>query len=550
MATLYEERRAQMFPRLNAAQLARVAAHGARRRVASGEILFAEGVVNTRFFVIVAGALAIVQPNEQGEQPITVHGPAEFTGEIDLLTGRPSLARARMSEDGEVIEIDRDALRKMVQADSDLSDVIMRAFILRRVAAITYGFGEVVLVGSRFSADTLRLKEFLGRNSEPYSALDVDIDRGVQQLLDRFHVTIADVPIVICRGVNVLRNPSNEQLAECLGWSALLDEERVRDLVVVGAGPAGLAAAVMAGSEGLDTLVIEGEAPGGQAGSSSKIENYLGFPTGISGSALAGRALAQAEKFGAEIAIPRRAERLDCSRRPYAITIAGHGVVRARAIIIASGVQYRKLALPNLGRFEGSGIYYAATYVESTVCGGDEVIVVGGGNSAGQAAVFLAQTTRHVHILVRGDGLAESMSRYLIRRIEETPNITLHARTEIEALEGAEHLEQVRWRHRDEPGPQTQAIRHIFLMTGASPNTQWLQGCVALDDKGFVKTGPELSRDELAPFANRRAPYLLETSRPGVFAVGDVRADNVKRVASAVGEGSICIQLVHRVLGE
>jgi len=396
------------------------------------------------------------------------------------------------------------------------------------------------------------VREFLARNGEPYSSLDVDADPRVQELLDRFAVTVADVPIVICNDRNVLRNPSNEEVAECLGWSTDVDQERVRDLIVVGAGPAGLAAAVYAASEGLDVLVLEGNAPGGQAGSSSKIENYLGFPTGISGEALAARAHTQAQKFGADIAIARRAEKLECARRPYSVHIAGHGVVRARAVVIASGVQYRKLPLPNLAQFEGAGVYYGATHLESQVCGGDEVIVVGGGNSAGQAAVFLAQTARHVHVLVRSEGLADSMSRYLIRRIEENPKITLHTRTEVEALDGDGHVERVRWRDRRKDAPETRDIRHLFLMTGASPNTKWLQGCIALDDKGFVKTGPELGAEERArsTWPGGRAPYLLETSRPGVFAVGDVRSNNVKRVASAVGEGSVCIQLVHKALQE
>jgi thioredoxin reductase (NADPH) len=548
--SLVDERRAQMFPRLADAQIARITAHGARRRVQRGEILFEQGQINRHFFVVLAGTLQIVQilDGGRGEREIVLHGPAEFTGETDLLTGRPSMVSGRMVSDGEVLEFDAGQLRKIVQTDSEVSDILMRAFILRRMAFIAEGYGDVVLVGSRFSADTLRLQEFLGRNGEPYSSLDVDRDPSVQTLLDRFHITVADVPVVVCRGCTLLRNPSNDQLADCLGWTATFDVQRVRDLVIVGAGPAGLAAAVLAASEGLDTLVLEGEAPGGQAGSSSKIENYLGFPTGISGAALAGRGASQAQKFGAEIAIPRRADRLDCARRPYAIHTS-HGVVHARAVVIASGVQYRRLALPNLHSFEGAGVYYAATHVESTVCGGDEVIVVGGGNSAGQAAVFLARTARHVHILVRADGLSESMSRYLIRRIEDAPNITLHPRCEIEALEGSGHLERVRWRERDD-GPSERAIRHVFLMTGAAPNTQWLAGCIALDDKGFVKTGPDLTAAEVVPRPNQRAPYLLETSRPGVFAVGDVRSSSVKRVASAVGEGSVCIQLVHRALAE
>ncbi|MCU1277469.1 MAG: cyclic nucleotide-regulated FAD-dependent pyridine nucleotide-disulfide oxidoreductase, partial [bacterium] len=389
MADLFKERRAQVSPQLDAAQIARVASHGTRRQVRRGEILFDQGELNRRFFVVLAGALEVVQPTERAQEPIVVYGPGEFTGEIGMISGRPSLFRGRMSHDGEVLELAAGALRQLVQADTELSDLFMRAFILRRMAALEAGRGDVVLIGSRYSAATLRLKEFLGRNGEPYSSIDVDTDPGVQELLDHFHFTVAEVPVVICHGDRVLRNPSNEQLAGCLGWTASVDDKRVRDLIVVGAGPAGLASAVYAGSEGLDTLVLEGDAPGGQAGSSSKIENYLGFPTGISGAALAGRAVSQASKFGAEIAVPWQAQKLDCSSRPFSIAVAGHGVVRGRAVVIASGVHYRKLPLDNVARFEGAGIYYAATYVESKLCSDDEVIIVGGGNSAGQAAVFL-----------------------------------------------------------------------------------------------------------------------------------------------------------------
>jgi thioredoxin reductase (NADPH) len=373
----------------------------------------------------------------------------------------------------------------------------------------------------------------------------------VQTLLDRFQVDPSEIPVLICRCVTVLRNPTNVEIADCLGFNDAIDRTHVRDLIVVGAGPSGLAAAVYGASEGLDVLVLEAGAPGGQAGTSSRIENYLGFPTGISGGELTGRAYSQAQKFGAQILIAKGATELTCERRPYTISIDVESRVPARALIIASGAEYRRPALENLSRFENGGVYFGATVMEAQLCAGEEVIVVGGGNSAGQAAVFLAQTARRVHVLVRADGLAATMSRYLIRRIEEHPAIEVHRRTEVVALEGADHLDRVSWR--DGTGRvETHAIRHVFVMMGAVPNTRWLDGCVALDDKGFIKTGSDLSREDLAaarwPLA--RPPYLLETSLPGVFAVGDVRAGSIKRVASAVGEGSIAVSFVHRVLQE
>lgn len=451
-----------------------------------------------------------------------------------------------------MIELDREHLLALVQTDSELSEIIMRAFILRRVELIAHGFGDVVIIGSSHCAGTLRVKEFLTRNGHPYSYLDLDRDSDVQDLLDRFHVSAADVPVLICRGDVVLRNPTNQQIADCLGFNAAIDQTQIRDVVIVGAGPAGLAAAVYAASEGLSVLVIETNAPGGQAGSSSKIENYLGFPTGISGQALAARAYTQAQKFGTQVIIAQSATRLMCDRKPYTIEISEGPRVPTRTVIIATGAEYRKPSLENLSRFEGAGVYYGATFMEAQLCIGEEVIVVGGGNSAGQAAVFLAQTARRVHVLVRSAGLAESMSRYLIRRIEENPAIVLRTKTEIVALEGVDHLERVRWRNNLTGTTETHNIRHVFYMTGAIPSTQWLDGCVVRDAKGFIKTGPDLSRDELtaAHWALGRAPHLLETSLPGVFAVGDVRAGSIKRVASAVGEGSIAVAFVHQVLHE
>ncbi|HEV3192641.1 MAG TPA: FAD-dependent oxidoreductase [Polyangiaceae bacterium] len=550
MTDIYQERREQMFPTLSDAQLKRLAAHAERRSVRAGEILIDPGEPMRGIHVILSGSLEIVRPGLAGEELIVVQKPGEFTGEVNVLSGRRALVRGRMKEAGEVLYLDDERLRRVVQGDTELSDLFMRAFILRRVGLLADGHGDATLIGSSHSADTLRLREFLTRNGHPHAYLDVERDKSVQELLDRFHVGVGDVPVLICRGDLVLKNPTNAEVAECFGFNRALDPAKLRDVVVVGAGPAGLAAAVYAASEGLDVLVLETNAPGGQAGTSSKIENYLGFPTGISGEALAGRAITQAQKFGAEISVARTAERLVCdSKKTYEIGLSDGSVVHARTVIVATGVRYRKLELPNLQRFEGVGIHYGATHIEAQLCRDEEVIVVGGGNSAGQAAVFLSGHARHVHMLVRSGGLTETMSRYLIRRIEEIPNITLRTRTEVVALEGEDRLQGVRWR-----GPdgtiEVRPISHVFLMTGGAPHTDWLDGCVARDEKGFVKTGSDLLRDDLVAWPMPRAPHLLETNRPGVFAVGDVRSGSVKRVASAVGEGSICVQLVHRTLAE
>ena len=409
----------------------------------------------------------------------------------------------------------------------------------------------LLLIGSTYSADNLRIKEFLMRNGHPYSYIDLERDPDVQNLLDSFQISANEIPVLICRGQLVLRNPSNQQIADCLGFNESIDQTQLRDLVVIGAGPSGLAAAVYGASEGLDVLVLETGFPGGQAGSSSRIENYLGFPTGISGQELAARAYNQAQKFGAAILIIK-GMRLVCDHRPYKVVVEKGPPVSTRTIVIATGAEYRKPQWKNLSRFEGAGIYYSATYMEAQLCSGEEVIVIGGGNAAGQAAILLAQSTKRVHMLVRSNGLEDNMSRYLIRRIEDTPVIVVHPHTEIAKLEGGDHLESVRWQNNQTEQYEEHKIRHIFLMTGAAPNTRWLDGCVVLDDKGFIKTGTDLSADNLStvrwPLA--RPPYLLETSLPGVFAVGDVRSGSIKRVASAVGEGSIAISFIHKVLQE
>ena len=552
LANLYGERKNQTFPTLTAPQIARLASHGTKITVPKGKILAEPGDRHRKLFVVLAGSIEIVRPTLQGEQLLVVLTAGQFTGEMSTLRGVGSLARARVRENAELLAIPDDQLRTVVQTDAILSELFMRAFILRRVALVAAQQGDLILIGSRHSAGTLRLQQFLTRNAYPYVNLDVDSDTDVQPLLDRFHVTADDIPIVICRGEKMVRNPTNEQLADCLEMNPQIDCKTVRDLIVIGAGPAGLAAAVYAASEGLNVLVLETNAPGGQAGSSSRIENYLGFPTGISGQALAGRALVQAQKFGAEVAIANSALKLRCQPKPYEIQLSAEQIVRGRAVVIASGIEYRKLTLANTDRFLGVGIYYAATFIEAQLCKDEDIVIVGGGNSAGQAAVFLSNSCRQVNLLVRGKGLSESMSRYLIRRIEDTPNITLRTSTEITALEGDTNLEHVTWHCSHDNQTTTSSIHHVFLMTGAVPNTHWLQGCVAVDDKGFVRTGADLNGDDLASgsWPLTRQPYMFETSVPRIFAVGDVRAGSVKRVAAAVGEGSTCIQLVHRVLAE
>ena len=541
----------QVFPTLTEAQIARIASRGRRRRVQPGEVLLNVGD-QVRFFVVTAGKLDIISPLGPTESLIATLQPGQFTGEVNLLSGRRQFTRIRASEAGEVIEVEREQLLALVQTDTELSDILMRAFILRRVELIAHQVGDAVLIGSDHSAETLRIREFLTRNGYPHAYVDLDRDPDVQALLDRFQVSLDDIPVVICRGQSVLRNPTNQEIADCLGFNEAIDRTHVRDLIVVGAGPSGLAAAVYGASEGLDVLVLESEAPGGQAGSSSKIENYLGFPTGISGQELAGRAYTQAQKFGAQIMIAKCGKKLACNRKPYVIEMDDGQTVPARAVIIATGAVYRRLSIDNVSRFEGAGVYYGATFVESQLCRDEEVVVVGGGNSAGQAAVFLSQSSKRVHMLVRSDGLAASMSRYLVRRVEDNPAIDLRTCTEIVALEGNDHLERVQWRDKRTGKTETHDIRHVFVMAGAKPNSKWLDGCVLLDANGFIKTGTDLSRDDLttAHWPLGRSPYLLETSLPGVFAVGDVRAGNIKRVASAVGEGSIAVAAVHQVLRE
>ena len=543
--------RSEAFPVLTAEQISRIRPLSKIRKVNAGDILFEPGDSDVPFFVLLSGSMEIVQPDLRGEHPIVKHDAGGFTGEITMISGRRCLARGRVTAPGEFLEMSNSDLRTLVARDAELSEIFMRAFILRRVELINRGQGNVILLGSRHSAKTLRLREFLTRNGHPHTYVDLDTDTTSQDLLDHFHVAVDEIPVVICNNRTVLRSPSIQELAKCLGLNSHITASGLRDLVIVGAGPSGLAAAVYAASEGLDVLVIEAESPGGQAGSSSKIENYLGFPMGISGNELASRAAAQAQKFGAKVLIASNVTKLNCERRPYELSVDCGQVIRARAVVIASGAQYNKPNIDNLNKFEGQGVYYGATYIEAQLCGKEDAIVVGGGNSAGQAAVYLSQTAGKVHMLVRSSQLSDTMSRYLIQRIEENPAIDLHYCTEIVGLDGDTQLEHVTWQDKKTGEISTHDIRHLFVMAGASPRTEWLQGSVALDSKGFILTGRDLDpivHDLKWPLP--RVPQMLETSLPGVFAVGDVRAGNVKRVASAVGEGSISIYLVHRLLAE
>src|SRR6478735_7365536 len=439
-------RKEQIFPKLTPEQIHRIEDRGNMRVVQAGEVLVEQGDSSVPFFVVVSGEIEIVWPSGGVETLIIVHGPGEFTGEVNMISGRRAMYRARVIKLGKVIELNRQNMMALIQSDAEIGEILIRAFILRRAELLAAGVGDVVFIGSIHSPGTHRIKEFLMRNGHPYSYIDLERDPDVQNLLDSFHIDTKEIPVLICQGKFVLKNPSNQQIADCLGFNESIDHTHIRDLVIIGAGPSGLTAAVYGASEGLDVLVIETGSPGGQAGSSSKIENYLGFPTGISGQDLTSRAYLQAQKFGAEILISK-CTRLICERKPYIIEVENGSLIPARTIVIATGAEYRKLPLKNLSRFEGLGICYATTLVDAQNCKGGEAIVVGGGNSAGQAAVFLAKRAKRVYMLIRSESLAKSMSRYLIRQIENTPTIVLYPNTEIVALEGGKHLESVSWRN-------------------------------------------------------------------------------------------------------
>ncbi|MDP9648977.1 FAD-dependent oxidoreductase [Paraburkholderia caledonica] len=533
----------QIFPRLNDAQFAVLERYGERRKLSAGEVLFTEGDRHVPMFAIVSGTIEATRGSGENLHFLGTHGPGSFTGEVGTLAGRGAVASARATSDCEVIVIDEESLRALVVAEAELSETIMRAYILRRVAYIQDQSGGVVVIGSSASFPTLVLRHFLSRNAQPSAYFDIAEHEEAKALLDRYGATEEDLPVLVTLQGTILKRPTNRAVADAIGLSPdRLNGERF-DVVVVGAGPAGLAAAVYAASEGLRVAVLDTKAPGGQAGTSSKIENYFGFPTGISGQALAGRGLSQCRKFGAEVGVPIEALGIECDKgQPFHIRLNYDEHVYARAVVIATGARYRKPELERLEHFQGRGVYYSATFMEAAFCGNEELVIVGGGNSAGQAAVFLSGFARHVHIVIRGEGLNASMSSYLIRRIEAAPNITVHVRTQLVALNGEEHLESIQWNQQGRI--EEMAIRHVFLFLGAQPSTGWLGDCVELDKNGFVLTGPDVAHK----WTSERPAHFLETSRPGIFAVGDVRSGSVKRVAAAVGEGAAAIQSLHQYL--
>jgi thioredoxin reductase (NADPH) len=536
-------------PNLSPQQIDRIRSVARLRSVQAGEVLYEPSQPDVPLFIVLEGNVSISRTGED-DKILAVREANQFTGEMSVISGKRSLLKARVTGDGSVLELSRDKVLSLMAKDTELGEIFMEAFVARRLLMIQLGEGNVVLFGTKSSARTLVLREFLTRNAHPFTYVNIDSDSFAGELMEKLAVRNSEIPVVYCNNRYVLRNPSIAELAQCLDLNINTDKS-VRDVVVIGAGPAGLAAAVYAASEGLRTLVIEKSAPGGQAGSSSRIENYLGFPTGVSGQELANRSIAQAQKFGAQIMVAQSVVHIDTSRQPYKIILESGLKFNARAVVIATGAQYARLPIEDADAFTGRGIYYNATYMEAQLCDSEEVIVVGGGNSAGQAAVFLAHSSARVHLFVRSQKLSDSMSQYLIGRIEAHPKIEIHYRTRITGLSGAGHLEYVEWRDDALGKTKSTPIRHVFVMAGAAPRTEWLEDSFVLDNRGFIVTG-----HDLAAFGGgdqwplERPPLMLETSVPGIFAVGDTRAGSVKRVASAVGEGSMAVHLVHRYLAE
>jgi thioredoxin reductase (NADPH) len=533
------------FPRLDSEQRTRLRAAGEVRTVQPGDVLFREGDAYYDFFVVESGAVAIVQGYGAENRVIAIHGPHRFLGELNLLTGSPPYLSAVVRDGGEVIQLSSAGLRSIVAEDQAFSNLILRAYLARRSILIDLGAG-VKLVGSRYSSDSRRLREFLARNRMPYHWMDLEDDEEADTLLRAVGVTASETPVVI-GGRGVLRNPSNAQLAAMLGLGSRGEPPPMCDLVIVGGGPGGLAAALYGASEGLDTQAIDAIAFGGQASTSSRIENYLGFPTGISGSELAERAVLQARRLGARLVVPAEATGLIREDGHYAIELAGGELINGRTLIVATGAQYRRLDLPHLERYEGAGVYYAATQAEAQLCAADPVLIVGGGNSAGQAAMFLSRHASSCHLLIRGADLSGSMSRYLIDELDRREQVELQTHSQIVELKGESALEAVVIEDARTGTRRELAAKALFVFIGASPHTDWLRGHVAMDEHGFLLTGRDVPGEQLAAHGDD-APFFLETSQPGIFAVGDVHSGSIKRVASAVGEGSMAVRLVHQRL--
>jgi thioredoxin reductase (NADPH) len=539
-------READIFPSLTQDQMRLILRYGNQRRVLADTVLFRQGERHIAMYAILSGTIEISRASALENRVTAVIGPGIFTGEIGTLAGRAAIATGRALTDCDLIEVEEDALRVLVVSEAELSETIMRAYILRRARYLSNEHGGVILLGSSDNAETLKLRDFLARNAQPAAYFDVSRHADTACLMARFGVSAEDIPTVVTPTGVVLKHPSESLLADAIGISADKLDGKNYDVVVVGAGPGGLAAAVYASSEGLNVAVLDARAPGGQAGSSSKIENYFGFPTGISGGALAGRGLSQARKFGAEVAVPLGVAAMDCSNPDagYGLLLDDGARISARAVIIATGARYRKPMLDKVEHYEGRGVYYSASFVEGAFCSDEEIVIVGGGNSAGQAAMFLSRFARKVNIVVRSGGLAASMSHYLIQRINATANISLYTHTEIVQLHGDRQLESISWRRGDSP-PEHLLIRHVFLFLGAEPNTDWLGECLALDSNKFIVTGGDIPASQ---WQQSRKPLYLETSLPGVFAIGDVRSDSTKRVAAAVGEGAAAVQSLHQFL--
>jgi thioredoxin reductase (NADPH) len=533
------------FPRLGDEALAAIEERATRRRVAVGEVLFADGDATYDFFVVLSGKVAIVQnAGCADERIIGIHSEGRFLGELNLLTGEAVYLTARVVEAGEVLQLPRASLPELIETEQSLADLVMTAYLARRALLIGLGAGPRV-IGSRFSRDTQQLRVFLARNRFPHGFLDLEEDAGAEALVRQWGLEPQELPLVI-HGHEMYRNPSNDELARALGLRRPSKSETVCDLLVVGAGPAGLAAAVYGASEGLETVVIDTVAAGGQAGTSTRIENYLGFPGGISGMELAERAILQAKKFGARLLVPCDAVGFCRQDDHYRVRLAGGDKLDARTVVIATGARYRKLDVPRIDELTGVGVYYAATPMEADMCEGSEVAIVGGGNSAGQAAMFLSRKVRQVTLMIRGADLGRTMSRYLIDQIERRDNIEVRTSTQVDELLGDRSLEALNVRN-GSGGPSRLDVKALFVFIGADPRTNWLTDEVMLDGKGFVFTGAELAA---ATEVGASQPLALETSAPGVFAVGDVRSGSIKRVASAVGEGSMAVRLVHEHLAE